>query len=148
VEYGALLLHLILAARTPHVKCSSGSSRSASLGLADYSHVHMLGVRYKNPSTLELESTRDHQIGSSKKTETALEVGDCHRQSIQRQSSRLLIIEFMKEVSPVLPHPCHFKNYDRSMSQFISGSMGCSRKMCADEINNEDEGQVWGELDR
>ena len=27
----------------------------------------------------------------------------------------LLITEFIKEVSPLLPNPCHFQNYDQSM---------------------------------
>jgi len=42
-----------------------------------------------------------------------------------------------------LPNPCHDQDYDRSMlSPAQSGSEGCSPKMCADEVNDEDEGQV------
>ena len=33
------------------------------------------------------------------------------------------------------------------MSQLSSGSEGCPPKMCAGEVNDEDEGQVWGESD-
>ena len=55
---------------------------------------------------------------------------------------QLLITEFIKEVSPFLPNPCHFQNCDQSMSQLSSGSEGCSPKMCADEVNDEDEGEV------
>ena len=32
----------------------------------------------------------------------------------------------LKEVSPLLPNPCHFQNYDQSMSLLSSGSEGCS----------------------
>ena len=32
-----------------------------------------------------------------------------------RLGLRLLITEFMKEVSPLLPNPCHFQDYGRSM---------------------------------
>ena len=35
-----------------------------------------------------------------------------------------------------MPNPCHFQNYDQSMSQLSSGSEGCSPKMCADEVND------------
>ena len=35
----------------------------------------------------------------------------------------LLTAEFIKEVSPLLPNPCHFQSYDQSMSQ--SGSRSC-----------------------
>jgi len=41
------------------------------------------------------------------------------------------------------PNPFHFQNYDLSMSQLSSGSEGCSPKMCADQVTDEDEGQVW-----
>ena len=58
-----------------------------------------------------------------------------------------MITEFIKEISPLMPDPCLFQNYDQSMSQLSSGSEGCSPKMCADEVNDEDEGQVWGESD-
>jgi len=54
----------------------------------------------------------------------------------------LLITEFIKEVSPLLPNPCHFQNYDQPMSQLSSGSEGCFLKMCADEVNDEDEEEV------
>ena len=54
-----------------------------------------------------------------------------------------LITEFMKEVSPLLPNPCHFRDYDRSMlSPAQPGSEGCPPKMCTDEVNAEDEGEV------
>ena len=46
-----------------------------------------------------------------------------------------------------MPDTCHVQNYDQSMSQLSSGFEGCSPKMCADEVNDEDEGQVWGESD-
>ena len=59
-------------------------------------------------------------------------------------TSTALITEFNKEVSPLLPNPHHFQNYVQSMSQLSSGSVGCSPKMCADEVNAEDEGQVGG----
>ena len=36
----------------------------------------------------------------------------------------LLITECIKEVPPLLPDPCHFQNYDQSMSQLSSGSEG------------------------
>ena len=35
-----------------------------------------------------------------------------------------MIPEFIKEVSLLLPNPCHFQNYDHSMSQLSSGSEG------------------------
>ena len=64
-------------------------------------------------------------------------------------SSRLLITEFIKEVSPLLLHPCHFQDYGRSMLYPAQpGSEGYFPKMCADEVNEEDEGQVWGESER
>ena len=48
-----------------------------------------------------------------------------------------LITEFIKEDSPLLPNPCHFQYYDRSMlSPAQPGSEGCSPKMCAVEINS------------
>jgi len=31
----------------------------------------------------------------------------------------LLMTEFIKEVSPFLPNPCHFQNYDQSMCQLV-----------------------------
>jgi len=52
---------------------------------------------------------------------------------------RLLITEFIKKDSPLLPNPCHFQNNDQSMFQLSSGSEGCSPKMCADEENDDDE---------
>ena len=58
------------------------------------------------------------------------------------QDDGLLITEFIKEVSPLLPKPRHFQNYDQSMSQLSSGSEGCSPKMCVDEVDDEDEGEV------
>ena len=54
----------------------------------------------------------------------------------------LLNTEFIEEVSPLLPNPCHFQNYDQSMSQLSSVSEGCSPKMFADEVNDEDDGEV------
>ena len=38
-----------------------------------------------------------------------------------------------------MPHLCPFQNYDQSMSQLSSGSEGCSSKMYADEVNDEDK---------
>ena len=36
--------------------------------------------------------------------------------SIQQSTNNWLIItEFIKEDSPLLPNPCHFQDYDRSM---------------------------------
>ena len=40
----------------------------------------------------------------------------------KRCFERLLITEFIKEDSPLLPNPCHFQIYDQSMSQLSSGS--------------------------
>ena len=36
-----------------------------------------------------------------------------------------LITQFVKEVSLLLPHPCHLQNYHQSMFQLSSGSEGC-----------------------
>jgi len=49
----------------------------------------------------------------------------------------LLLTKSIKEVSPFLPHPCHFQDYDECMSQLSSGSWGCSPKMCADEVRRQ-----------
>ena len=46
------------------------------------------------------------------------------RYGSQAGDVRLLIAEFMKEVSPLLPDPCHFQNNDQSMSKLSSGSSG------------------------
>jgi len=52
-------------------------------------------------------------------------------------ADRELITEFIKEVSPLLPNPWHFQDYDRSMLYPAQpGSEGCSPKMCADEVND------------
>jgi hypothetical protein len=53
------------------------------------------------------------------------------RDEIRRLRARIdelqvLITEFIKEVSPSLPNPCHFQNYDQSISQLSSGSEGYS----------------------
>ena len=58
------------------------------------------------------------------------------------------ITEFNKEVSPLLPNSCHSQNYNQCMSQLSSSSEECSPQICADEINDEDRGQVWGESER
>ena len=34
---------------------------------------------------------------------------------LYREVRQLLVSEFIKEVSPLLPNPCHFQDYDRSM---------------------------------
>ena len=42
--------------------------------------------------------------------------------------------EFIKEVSPLLPHPCHIQDYDRSMLYPAQpGSEECSRGQARDE---------------
>ena len=56
---------------------------------------------------------------------------------VSHLTKQLLITEFMQEVSPLLPNPCHFQNYDQTMSQLNSDSEGSSPKMCADEGNDE-----------
>ena len=45
---------------------------------------------------------------------------------------------------PLLPNTCHSQNNDQSTFKLGSGSEGCSPKMCADALNDEGEGQVWG----
>ena len=42
----------------------------------------------------------------------------------------LLITEFIKELSPLLPNPCHFQNYDQSMSQH---NARCARSALEEE---------------
>ena len=32
---------------------------------------------------------------------------------------QILVTEFIKEDSPALPNPCHFQNYDQSMSSVL-----------------------------
>jgi len=54
-------------------------------------------------------------------------------------ADQFLITEFVQEVSPLSPNPCHFQDYGRSMLYPAqSGSEGCSPKMCADEVNAEE----------
>ena len=44
----------------------------------------------------------------------------------------------------VLSNPCHDQNYDRSvLYPAESGSKGCSLKMCADEVNDDEEDELW-----
>jgi hypothetical protein len=38
------------------------------------------------------------------------------------------ITECIKEVSLLLPHPCHFQNYDQSMTQLSSGFSECGKE--------------------
>ena len=46
--------------------------------------------------------------------------------ALLRRITRLLVTELIKEVSPLLPNPCHFQDYDRSMlSPAQPGSEGC-----------------------
>ena len=55
----------------------------------------------------------------------------------------LLITESFKEVSPLLPDPCHFQDYHWSVLYPAQpGSAGCSSKMCMDGGNDEDAGNV------
>ena len=55
-----------------------------------------------------------------------------------------LISEFIKEVSPSLPNPCHIQDYDRSMLHPAQPVFeGCPPKICAHEVSDEDEGEVW-----
>ena len=43
-----------------------------------------------------------------------------------------------------MPNPCYYQNYDRSiLYPAQTGSGGFSLKMCADEINDEEEEEVW-----
>jgi len=48
---------------------------------------------------------------------------------------RSLITESIKEVSPLLPNPCHHQDYERSIfPPDPYGSEGCPPKICADEV--------------
>ena len=53
------------------------------------------------------------------------------------------VLNLIEEVFPLLPNPCHFQNYDQSMSQLNSASERCSPRMCADEVSDEDEGRSF-----
>ena len=45
----------------------------------------------------------------------------------------------------MLPNPCHYQDYERSMfPPDQPGSEGCTPKICADEVGDEDEGQFRG----
>jgi hypothetical protein len=42
----------------------------------------------------------------------------------------VVVLEFVQEMSPLLPNPCHSQKYDQSMSQLSHGSKECKEGGC------------------
>ena len=48
----------------------------------------------------------------------------------------------MKEVSPLLPNPCHYQDYNRSLFPVQPGSQGCPPEDMRDEVGGEAEADL------